>query len=86
MKYVFSKAVNLTLGALLLSLFAYGLLSFPNVPIRPCEIQFCSKYGEITTREMNESFVLWERALIGLFIVAFTHRLIVWLMGRRGDH
>ena len=82
MKYFFSKPAYWTISAVLVSLLAYGLIKFPSVPIRPCGIQFCSKYGEITTKEMFEAFLFWEKALIVLFIFGFLHRVAGWLFDK----
>lgn len=84
MKFLFSKAAYWTVSVVIVSLFVYGLVKFPSVPIRPCGIQFCSKYGVITTREVFEAFLIWEKALIALFVLVFLHRLAGWLLDKRG--
>jgi hypothetical protein len=65
---------------LFISLFIYGFVQFPSAPIKPCGIEYCGKYGSKVTRDVNEAFVVWERAvLISMFLVA-SYASAGWLL------
>ena len=54
--------------ALCLSTLVYGLVSFPDAPIRRCGAnQFCGKWNKLHTEREYEDFIAWERALFFSF-------------------
>ena len=49
----------------------YGIVQFPDAPIRQTAGGFAGKQGRARTRQDFERFVLWEKMLIGSFAAAF---------------
>ena len=49
----------------------YGFTQFPDAPIRKSGGAYLGKGGVAHTRHEYERFVLWEKVLIGSFVVAF---------------
>lgn len=80
MKFLYSKPVRWTIAALFIALFLYGFIQFPNAPIKPCGIEYCGKYGSRVPREMYETFVMWDHALLISTILVALYGWTGWLM------
>lgn len=82
MKFLYSKPVRWTITALVMALFFYGMIQFPNAPIKPCGTEYCGKYGAKVTREVYEAFVIWERTLLIVTLLLVSYGWTGWLLKR----
>ena len=88
------------MGLIAAATLVYGLIAFPDAPIRQTASGYVSKHGAPHTRDGYERFKLWEKLVVGSFGLAFLTGLgaVVWTkknqqvgrnrsndMGRPGD-
>jgi len=72
----------LAVALVMIAVFQYGVLRFPDAPIRPCgDESFCGKQGQPHTAVDYRAFVLWERSL--LFIWPSGMLAVVLLIRKR---
>lgn len=80
MKFLYSKSVRWTIATLFIALFLYGFIQFPSAPIKPCGIEYCGKNGSKVPREIYETFLIWDRALLISTILVALYGWTRWLM------
>jgi hypothetical protein len=64
-------ATSLFIGVLAAGVLFYGVIRFPDAPIRQVGTGYVSKAGKPRTRQEFEQFKLWEKALVGTFGFVF---------------
>ena len=58
------KILAYFIGSLMLGVFAYGLLMFPDNPIHPCkEHVYCGKQGQPHSQSEFDAFSRWDAAM-----------------------
>jgi hypothetical protein len=58
-------ALLISLVALFVGIFFYGLVCYPDAPIRQCNAdQFCGKSNKLHSEEDFRGFVAWEKTLV----------------------
>jgi hypothetical protein len=91
LKSVTAKALDVFLAAfivLFVSVFAYGIVNYPDAPIRRCGVdQFCGKSHKLHTEQEFRDFSIWEAMLIYSFVPGFVAgNLLGWRTRRRASH
>ena len=70
------------IAIVMLAVFVYGLLEYPDAPIRPCtgSSGFCGKQGQPHTYSEYRQFESWQTTLIVVWPVGM---LIAFLLNRK---
>lgn len=84
MKQLFSKRLSWSVNAVVMCSFVYGMFNIPGVPVRPCGTQYCSKYGDITTKAAYETSLLFENAFVAYWFLILLHTLAGWFLRKKG--
>jgi hypothetical protein len=68
-----------TIGLALVVLFVYGLIRYPDLPIRECPSGYCGKQGQPHTAAEYHAFNAWQITLmivwpIGIAVMLFLQR------------
>ena len=60
------KAQLLTyiIGVVMVVLFAYGLIRYPDLPIRECPSGYCGRQGQPHTAAEYNAFSIWQTTLL----------------------
>jgi hypothetical protein len=57
--------IGLIIGSVgMIALFFYGVIMWPDAPIKECGAGYCGKHGLVHTAADYQSFKRWETALI----------------------
>ncbi len=72
------KTASATISAIMLVIFFYGILRFPDGPIHPCGInRYCGKQGQPHTLQQYRAFKSWETTFVYIWPVGL---LSLWLL------
>ena len=58
-------------GLIAAAILVYGIIAFPDAPIRQTASGYVSKHGTPHTRDEYEQFKLWEKLVLASFGLAF---------------
>jgi len=91
MSAMIGRAIDAFLAAIMVlfvSLFAHGIVNYPDAPIRRCGAdQFCGKSHRPHTQQEFKDFVTWESWLILSVPPAFVASgILAWRRRRRASH
>ena len=67
------------IGLVMIVLFVYGLIRYPDLPIRECPSGYCGRQGQPHTAAEYNAFSIWQTTL---FIVWPIGMLIMLLLQR----
>ena len=78
----FGRLLAGTVVALGFAWFSWGLVTFPDAPIRPCGASYCGKQSQPRTQVDFERFRTWETGfMVGWPVVLASFG---WLVRKRG--
>src|SRR5258705_2228668 len=74
-----SRSLSYCIGLVMVVLFVYGLIRYPDLPIRECPSGYCGRQGQPHTAAEYNAFSIWQTTL---FIVWSIGMLIMLLLQR----
>ena len=74
-----TRPLSYCIGLVMVVLFVYGLIRYPDLPIRECPSGYCGRQGQPHTAAEYNAFKIWQRTL---FIVWPIGMLIMLLLQR----
>lgn len=60
----------------------YGVIAFPDAPIRQTSSGYVGKLGGLHTSDEYEQFKLWEKIVVASFAIAFLTGLVAVVSGK----
>jgi len=76
------KILAAAIGGAMLIFLLYGIVRFPDSPLRPCgDSKYCGKQGQPHTLDEYKAFAIWERVLFW----SWAPGILVLLLLRRGQ-
>ena len=57
-----TRSLSYCIGLVMVVLFVYGLIRYPDLPIRECPSGYCGKQGQPHTAAEYRAFNAWQRA------------------------
>jgi hypothetical protein len=64
----------------LLLLFGIAFFKFPTLPMKVCSQGYCDKMGNIVTKSVYDSCILWERVALTTLIILVISLIIAWFL------
>jgi hypothetical protein len=83
------RNASVVIGTMMLILFGYGLVRFPDAPLHTCvDHGYCGKQGQPHTQGELETFEIWQNALfliwpIGMVVLYVLNRDRIRQSGRK---
>jgi predicted secreted protein len=74
-----TRSLSYCIGLVMVVLFVYGLIRYPDLPIRECPSGYCGRQGQPHTAAEYNAFSIWQTTL---FIVWPIGMLIMLLLQR----
>ena len=74
-----TRSLSYCIGLVMVVLFAYGLIRYPDLPIRECPSGYCGRQGQPHTAAEYNAFSIWQTTL---FIVWPIGMLMMLLLQR----
>ena len=74
-----TRSLSYCIGLVIIVLFVYGLIRYPDLPIRACASGYCGRQGQPHTAAEYNAFSIWQTTL---FIVWPIGMLIMLLLQR----
>ena len=74
-----TRPLSYCIGLVMVVLFVYGLIRYPDLPIRECPSGYCGRQGQPHTAAEYNAFSIWQTTL---FIVWPVGMLIMLLLQR----
>src|SRR5258707_15532677 len=76
-----TRSLSYCIGLVMVVLFVYGLIRYPDLPIRECPSGYCGRQGQPHTAAEYNAFKIWQTTL---FIVWPIGMLTLLLLQRGG--
>jgi hypothetical protein len=74
------RNASAVIGAMMLILFGYGLVRFPDAPLHACvDHGYCGKQGQPHTEREFEAFEIWQNTLFWVWPVGM---LVLYILNR----
>lgn len=82
-QYLFSARVRWIFAMVILGMFIYGMVMFPDAPISPSPHGYYGRFGNPHSEAEYQHFVLWSRAYLAVFVLAMVYVIIKWVRGKK---